>query len=195
MSESDGPTSGTDRPSEVSGDRPVRRRTGLGQRRNVIIGIALVAGFALGLGLVLLPGRDSGGSSTSVPEVEVTTAPATPLELDDTSIGSIAELTGLVFPASTADFQTAVTETFTQLDVTFTIPSADEAEFIEGSDLGAPVAGERTILHSSPMWKLNADGEGEIRGVADQTERVNRSVELVPEGDGLTRVRIVITAA
>ncbi len=43
----------TDAPTS---ERPApRRRRGLGQRRNVIIGIVLVAGFALGVGLVLIP--------------------------------------------------------------------------------------------------------------------------------------------
>ena len=182
----------TDAPTE----RPApRRRRGLGQRRNVIIGIVLVAGFALGVGLVLIPDGDDAASTTTVPagSDEPMQAP-TALEIDDVSLDGVAELTGLSFPATTEKFQTAMAENRSQLDVSFTIPTADEAAFLSGSGLAEPVEGERTILHSSPLWKLNAEG-GTIRGVADSTDTVNRAVELVPEGDGRTRVRIVITAA
>ena len=196
MSTTDAPT--TEQPAP-------RRRRGLGQRRNVIIGIVLVAGFALGVGLVLIPddgtpaqtveedgatngGSDSGSGSGSLP------APRS-LEIDDTSMASIAELTDMEFPASAEQFQTAATEDLTQLDVSFTIPTSDEAAFLSGSGLSEPVEDERTILHSSPLWKLNADGTSTIRGVADSTDTVNRAVELVPEGEGRTRVRIVITPA
>lgn len=192
MTTTDAPTTEQRRP---------RRRRGLGQRRNVIIGIALVAGFALGVGLVLIPdddtppqtvesdgGSNGGAGSASLP------APK-PLEIDDTSMASIAELTDMEFPASAEQFQTAATEDLTQLDVSFTIPTSDEAAFLTGSGLSEPVEDERTILHSSPLWKLNADGTSTIRGVADATDSVNRAVELVPEGEGRTRVRIVITPA
>ena len=187
----------TDAPST---ERPTpRRRRGLGQRRNVIIGIVLVAGFALGVGLVLIPSDDA-PTTTTAPDADAGSgseplpAPKA-LEIDDTSMASIAELTGLEFPASAEQFQTASTKDLTQLDVTFTIPTADEAAFVSGSGLSEPVEDERTILHSSPLWKLNADGESPIRGVADSTDTVNRAVELVDEGEGRTRVRIVITAA
>ena len=191
MSTTDAPT--TERP-------PPRRRRGLGQRRNVIIGIVLVAGFALGVGLVLIPGDDGStptmtGSDSAAGSGEATLPAPKALEIDDTSMASIAELTDMEFPASAEQFQTAMTEELTQLDVSFTIPASDEAAFLSGSGLDTPVEDERTILHSSPLWKLNADGESTIRGVADSTDTVNRAVELVPEGEGRTRVRIVITAA
>ncbi len=171
-----------------------RRRRGLGQRRNVIIGIVLVAGFALGVGLVLIP--DDGTTMTT--DETAPLAEATPLDVDveDLSAATVEELTGLVFPASAEGFQSAITADLTQLDVTFDIPESAEAEFLEASGLAEPVEGERKILHSSPMWKLNAgDDDAVFRGVADETDQVRRAVELVSNDDGTTTVRIVITAA
>ncbi len=172
-----------------------RHRRGLGQRRNVIIGIVLVAGFALGVGLVLIPGDDD--STTPATDATAPRAEATPLDVDveDLSAATVEELTGLVFPASAEGFQSAITEDLTQLDVTFDIPESAEAEFLEASGLAEPVEGERKILHSSPMWKLNAgDDDAVFRGVADETDQVRRAVELVSNDDGTTTVRIVITA-
>lgn len=179
-----------------STEQPSAPRRGPGQRRNVIIAIVLVAGFALGVGLVLIPDRsgDDTATTTTVPTGDTVLPAGDPLEVDDLSSAGVAEFAELALPASVADFQTAVTESYSQLDVTFTIPTADEAAFLEGSGLGSPTA-ERTIMHSSPLWKLNADGDSEIRGVADTTGGVNRAVELVPEGDGVTRVRLVLTPA
>lgn len=185
-----------------STEQPSAPRRGPGQRRNVIIAIVLVAGFALGVGLVLIPDRSVGDAvvaedaptGDAAPPSDTVLPPGDPLEVDDLSSAGVAEFAELALPASVADFQTAVTESYSQLDVTFTIPTADEAAFLEGSGLGSPTA-ERTIMHSSPLWKLNADGDSEIRGVADTTSGVNRAVELVPEGDGVTRVRLVLTPA
>ena len=177
-----------------------RRRWGLGQRRNVIIGIVLVAGFALGVGLVLIPSDGSPDDDTT-PSASDATAPlaeATPLDIDvdNLSAAEVERLTGLAFPATATKFQSAITETLTQLDVTFDIPESSEAEFIADSGLSEPVEGERTILHSSPMWKLNAgDEDATFRGTSDETDQVRRAVELVSNGDDITTVRIVITAA
>ena len=171
-------------------------RRGLGQRRNVIIGIVLVAGFALGVGLVLIPGDDDATTTTTEATIELTDAAPLDIDVEDMSSASVEQLTGLVFPDAATGFQSAITETRTQLDVTFVIPESAEAEFLDASGLAEPVEGERTILHSSPMWKLNADDEkATFRGVAVETEQVRRAVELVSNGDGTTTVRIVITAA
>ena len=156
--------------------------------------IPLLGVIALGgLALVLFGGVDevtdgsgSGGAA---------------LELSDTDADSVSELAGLELPDSTSDFLTARLDDDSQLDVTFTIDPADEAAFLQGSGLARPVGGERVILHSSPLWELNA--EGTVRGSADgpgpegeeaDPPRVRRAVELVEEGE-LLRVRLVITPA
>ncbi len=114
------------------------------------------------------------------------------LPLGQTSQAAVAQLTGLVFPAGTADFLTAKLADGTQLDVTFTIPKSDEAAFVSASGLPALKAKERVVSHSSPLWKLNP--EGQISGAADTRGSVARAVELVTEGDRL-RARVVISPA
>lgn len=118
--------------------------------------------------------------------------PEATLRVGDTDQASVAELAGLSLPPGTADFLSARLDDDTQLDVTFTLDPAEEAAFLSGSGLGEPVEGERVILHSSPLWKLNADAP--LRGVEDTSEGLRRRVELVAE-DGRTRVRMVLTPA
>jgi hypothetical protein len=156
--------------------------------------IPLLGVIALGgLALLLFGGtdEDTDGSGSG----------GTTLELSDTDADSVSELAGLELPESTSDFLTARLDDDSQLDVTFTIDPAEEAAFLEGSGLARPVEGERVILHSSPLWELNA--EGTVRGSADgpgldgeeaDPPRVRRAVELVEEGE-LVRVRLVITPA
>ena len=157
--------------------------------------IPLLGVIALGgLVLVLFGGadEDTDGSGSG----------GATLELSDTDADSVSELAGLELPDSTSDFLTARLDDDSQLDVTFTIDPAEEAAFLEGSGLARPVEGERVILHSSPLWELNA--EGTVRGSADgpgpeeeaaaDPTRVRRAVELVEEGE-LLRVRLVITPA
>lgn len=159
--------------------------------------IPLLGVIALGgLALVLFGGADE--------ETDGSGSGGATLELSDTDADSVSELAGLELPDSTSDFLTARLDDDSQLDVTFTIDPAEEAAFLEGSDLARPVEGERVILHSSPLWELNA--EGTVRGSADgpgpedeeeaaaDPLRVRRAVELVEEGE-LLRVRLVITPA
>ncbi len=114
------------------------------------------------------------------------------LEIAGTDTQEVASLAGLGLPEGTEDFLTARLEDDSQLDVTFTVDPSTEAAFLEASELAQPVADERVIYHSSPLWKLNV--EGTIRGTSDVRGGVSRSVELVPEDDR-TRVRVVITPA
>lgn len=150
--------------------------------------IPLLAVIALGgLALVLFGGGDDTDGSES--------GGAT-LDLSDTDADSVSELAGLELPDSTSDFLTARLDDDSQLDVTFTIDPADEATFLDGSDLPRPVEGGRVILHSSPLWELNAEGtvSGSVDTAGAGTSSVARTVELVAEGDRL-RVRLVITPA
>lgn len=117
-----------------------------------------------------------------------------PLDLEDTSQASITELTGLVVPDDARDFLTARLDDGTQLDITFLMPAEAEQSFVEDSGLPEPVPGERPILHSSPLWQLNPES-GEIRGTTDRRDGVTRTVELVEEGEGTVRARIVINRA
>lgn len=114
------------------------------------------------------------------------------LELSDTSKAGVSRTGGLSIPAGAADFLSASTEDRTQLDVTFTLPPGQVAAFVSGSNLATPVAGDRVITHSSPLWKVNP--EGDVSGVADVHSGVARAVETVGEGDRV-RVRIVLSPA
>ncbi|MGI9578187.1 MAG: hypothetical protein ACR2OH_08320 [Microthrixaceae bacterium] len=154
---------------------------------------ALLGVVALGgLSLLFLGGSDDDPDNTDSPA-------GASLDLTDTDAESVSELAKLTLPSSTSDFLTARLDDDSQLDVTFTIDPADEAAFLDGSGLPAPVVDERVIFHSSPLWELNA--EGTVRGSADTAESsdtsqggVRRAVELVDEGESV-RVRLVITPA
>ena len=98
-------------------------------------------------------------------------------------------------PPDAADFLTARLDDDRQLDITFTMPAAAVDGFVEGSGLPEPVADQRVVLHSSPLWKLNPDAGTSVSGSSDTLGEVNRSVELVTESDGVVRARVVITSA
>lgn len=153
----------------------------------------LIVGLAVGLGLVVAGGGDDATTTTTT-----TLAPSEqgePLPLDDVSQAAIAELTGLAFPADATEFLTANTDDDRQLDITFVMPTAAVAGFVSGSGLPDPVADQRVVVHSSPLWKLNPDETTPISGISDTSGDVARSVELLTQDDGTVRARIVITAA
>jgi hypothetical protein len=150
--------------------------------------VVLLLLAATGTWLLLAGGDDGDGETAAAPGAG---AEAT-LEVGDTDQASVAELAGLSLPPGTADFLSARLDDDTQLDVTFTLDPAEEAAFLSGSGFDEPVEGQRVILHSSPLWKLNADAP--LRGVEDTSEGLRRRVELVAE-DGRTRVRMVVTPA
>jgi hypothetical protein len=167
-----------------------QRHTGAREAGRIALVVLALAAVVLGTWMVVTGGDDgataaepagSGGAGES--------GPAMRLDLDDTSMQGVRDLSGLAVPDSAQDFLTARLEDGTQLDITFTLDPAEEAAFVAGSGLPAPAEGLRVITHSSPMWKLNP--EGEIRGAGDTVDGVRRSVELVEE-DGRTRVRAVI---
>jgi hypothetical protein len=146
--------------------------------------VVLVVVAAAGIVLVVAGGGDGGADGSGE---------ASGLAIEDTGADSVAELGGLALPDSTSDFLTARLDDDSQLDVTFTIAAESEEEFLQGSALADPVEDQRVILHSSPLWELNA--EGTVRGSSDLAPTgVRRAVELVEEG-GLVRVRLVITPA
>jgi hypothetical protein len=118
-----------------------------------------------------------------------------PLPLDDTSQDAVEELTGLAVPTEASEFLTARLDDGRQLDVTFVVPAAAVDAFVTGSGLPEPVADERVVLHSSPLWKLNPDEGSTLAGTSDEFGSVQRAVELVTQPDGNVRARIVITSA
>jgi hypothetical protein len=169
-------------------------------RRNAVVAIVLLVGLVAGIVLVLTGGDDDGDASgdsttTTAATGDSPAAEREPLPLEDTSQAAIAELTGLAFPPEATDFLTARLDDDRQLDITFVMPAAQVATFVSGSGLPEPVADERVVTHSSPLWKLNPEQGTALSGVADTVDGVDRAVELVSEADGTVRARIVITTA
>ena len=177
---------------------PTRRNLLTG--RNAVIGVVLLAGFVLGLALVLLGGEDDAPSPTTEPPTtdsaptERDPTAGVPLELDDeVSEATLAELSELAVPEGATDFLTARLDDDTQLDATFALPPEAVEEFLARSGLPATTPGERLILHSSPLWRLNPEPGQQLRSTSDETDRVRRAVELVDESPDTVRVRITIT--
>ena len=157
-----------------------------------LLGLIAVLLVVIGIVLVITGGDDEQPSapSTTTTSLAPGATPVATLPLDDTSIAAVNHLAGLSIPTDAGGFLTTFPEARTQLDVSFTLPPDQVAAFVSGSGLAAPVAGTRVISHSSPLWKLNP--EGEVAGAADTNNGVARAVETVPEGDKV-RVRIVLS--
>ncbi len=125
------------------------------------------------------------------------TEPGGELDITDTGLESVAKLTGLVFPAGMTDYLSAeLKDGKSQLDITFVMGADDVAGFLRDSGLPDPLANQRMILHSSPLWKLNPDEDLTVSGTQDDHGDVHRVVELLTNpdtGEGKVRARIVIT--
>lgn len=157
-----------------------------------LLGVIAVLLAVIGIVLVITGGDDGQPSAPSTTSTSLApgSKPTPTLPLDDTSIAAVDKLAGLQIPTDNGGFLTTFPEARTQLDVSFTLRPDQVAAFVSGSGLAAPVAGTRVISHSSPLWKLNP--EGEVAGVTDTRAGVARAVETVPEGDKV-RVRIVLS--
>jgi hypothetical protein len=174
--------------------------TRLSPRTTGLLAIAATALVVLGVGLIVLDDGDGTSAPTGDPSVTPAPAPTGTLPTADLSRPSLERLAALDLPASTADLLTARLDNDRQIDLTFTIEPADEAAFVEGSSLPAPVVGQRVVTHASPLWELNPGAE--IRGSRDEVPEtveagvarggVRRAVELIDE-DGRIRARVVIT--
>ncbi len=162
-------------------------------RRNLVVAVLLVLGLAAGVALVLTGGDEEEAATTTTSTVTTTVPEGDPLPLEDTSQAALEELTGLVVPAEATGFLTARLDDDRQLDMTFVMPAASVPAFIAASGLPQPVADQRVVIHSSPLWKLNPTEGAALSGVNDSYGTVDRSVELVTEADGTVRARIVIT--
>lgn len=157
-------------------------------RTNLIAGVIAVCIAGVAVFLILTGGDTDTAESAS----------SGALNLETRSQEAIEEASGLSFPDSTEDFLTSQQESGGQMDVTFTMAPDDLESFLvdsgfeEGGD--AQNVGERVITHSSPLWKLNP--EGEISSVVGRypsggEDAIGRSIEFVAE-DGRIRVRIVL---
>jgi hypothetical protein len=162
------------------------------RRRNIVVAIVLGVGLVVGVALVVTGG---GGTDATTTTQAPTTAPTAPLPLDDLSSAGISGFTGLIVPADATDFLTARLDSDRQLDLTFVTTPEGAASFIEASGLPEPVADERIVLHSSPLWKLNPEDEVSLRSTQDTVDGVHRAVELLESTDGSVRARVVITSA
>jgi hypothetical protein len=161
------------------------------RRRNIVVAIVLGVGLVVGVALVVTGGDDTPAPTTAAP----TTAPSAPLPLDDLSSAAISQFTGLVVPDDATDFLTARLDDDRQLDLTFVTTPEGAATFVEASGLPEPVADERIVLHSSPLWKLNPEDEVSLRSTQDTVDGIRRVVELLESTDGTVRARVVITSA
>ena len=164
------------------------------RRRCVAVVAALLAIATGALGTAC--SRDDGPAAPRT----TTTRPGPPSTLPFTNVSQaeLARQTGVSFPPGTADFLTAQLQNRSQLDVTFTMPADQAATFVSGSKLRQPAAGKRVVTHTSPLWKLNADGEirGTVRTVTTPDgARLRLAVELVDEPGGRVRVRMVVSPA
>jgi hypothetical protein len=134
---------------------PARARV---RTRDVVIVGLLLLGLLSGIVLVITGGRTEPPEDPAAPRA---TLP------EDTSMAALEDWAGLEFPEGTDEFLTARPGEG-QLDVTFTMPADAEQRFIEGSGLPQLVPGERQVLHSSPLWRLNpGDGDGTAEGEGD----------------------------
>ncbi len=172
----------------VSGDEPTATNPpALPSPGRLAVLALLVIGLLVG-GCLVITGGDSRdpGPSTTAPR------PTSTLPLGDLSLVGVEQLSGIDVPDGAADFLSARLDGDRQLDVTFTIPPADLGRLVSASGLPPVTEGNRVILHSSPLWKLNPGTP--LSGVADVREDVNRALEVTPEGDRL-RVRLTLQAA
>jgi hypothetical protein len=148
------------------------------RRRDVVIVTLLVVGLFSSVLLIIF----GGGQGPTPADVDRDGATAT-IPFDEVSIAGLERWSGLDIPESAQGYLTARSGD-SQLDVTFTMPPADEAAFVERSRLPEPRPGERYVLHTSPLWRLNpeADDDAETPD-AGTGERTGRDQE-PPERDG-----------
>lgn len=160
------------------------------------VGAALLLTATLGLSAGTGCSRDDGpaavAQSTTRPTVTAT------LPFERSTQASLGELLGIRWTPGTADFLTAQLGDRRQLDVTLTVPAAEAGALLGSAGLPEPRPGERVVRHSSPLWKLNPDGE--LRGATTTVrtpdgDRLRLAYELVDEPGGRVRVRLVVTPA
>jgi hypothetical protein len=142
-------------------------------RHAVSVISAVVLGASLVLGSVACSGDDS-STDAVLDQVAPTKA-------------DVAAQADIDFPASTEGFR-LVRISADQIDLTFTIATADIGAFSSGSKLTL-TGGSRVITHASPLWDVAIVGEFE--GGESVRNTVKRSAEVVPAGDRAT-VRLTL---
>ena len=145
-------------------------------------------------GAILLAVATVVGGCTKSPtpggETTTTLRPALPFSASP-SASDLADAAGLGFPDSISNYR-SVRVAPAELDVTFQLPSADVAEFVDGSDLG-DLSPERILtVHPSPLWDL--DPGGTVQSSQSVHDGILRLVEIVTvPGQDLRTVRLVVT--
>lgn len=172
---------------------------------NVAIAFALAIGLSLSVTLIVLGSRDSsnsgGNNSGSRDDGSQSTdsrAPTATLPPNDGTAAEIGESSGLAFPADMTGFRSAANPNGQQTDIIFLAPPASAAQFVTDSKLPTPVAGERLILHGSPLWGLNPEGDVTISSTESTHGKVHRTVELVTDNAdpaAAVQLRVTLTPA
>ncbi|MFM7069001.1 MAG: hypothetical protein ACKOYM_06015 [Actinomycetes bacterium] len=161
-------------------------------RRGAVVVVALCSLALVAAGTSCGESASSGGDRSTT---SASTGPPRTLPFESVTKDELAQQLGVKFPADTADFLTARLPNRSQLDVTFTVPAAAVASFASASGFPRPVAGQRVISHTSPLWKLNPDAtiNGSVRTVTTNTgDRLRVALEFVDEGPGRARARMVV---
>jgi hypothetical protein len=144
------------------------------RRRDVVIVTLLVVGLFSSVLLIIF----GGGQGPTPADVDRDGATAT-IPFDEVSIAGLERWSGLDIPESAQGYLTARSGD-SQLDVTFTMPPADEAAFVEASGLPEPRPGERRVLHTSPLWRLNPEAGDDTEGPDGPTGQDQEPTE--PDG-------------
>lgn len=126
---------------------------------------ALAAALLVLVPATALVGCSSDDEPTSLDQVAPTKA-------------DVARDAGITFPESTAGFRLVRLGT-NQIDVTFTISPDDVDAFASGTGIEL-AAGERAIVHASPLWDVAVTKS--LQGGSSTRNGIRRDVEVVDDG-------------
>ena len=135
------------------------------------------------------PGAD-GGASTSVD------GPTLPLGEAPTA-DEVSEVAGLVWPPSMEGYRSVRLDPG-ELDVTFRLPNAEVARFVEDSGFDRLQPGRRIVdQHMSPLWEVNPPDGSTTAWAESKVDGILRRLEVVTASGaeaGDATVRLVIAA-
>lgn len=108
---------------------------------------------------------------------------------DAPSKDEINDLAGFAIPEETEEFR-AVVISEGELNVQFKMRSDEVKAFSSGSGLELE-SGNRVIIHASPIWELNV--EGEYLGGESNLDSILRRVEVIDDGTPEVTVRLSLS--